>query len=550
MTKQRLRPVITIGVTLVIAVLIIGPLIALIGRTLLGSSLQQLGQQLSTPLTQTSLKHSLELGGTTVLLAILIATPLAWIMSKTRLARFNWLHWLFLVPFMTPPYINAMGWIYFFQPHGLLAQWLHDPSFSANFLFSPFGMALVMSLHLYPVAYLLLRTAIQQFNQRWLQASVVHGASKWRTLTRITLPLMLVPYLATWLLIFTKTLAEFGTPATFGRKIHYDVLTTTIQKDLSQWPLNFQNGVLTGSCLLIIALLAWSIQQLFVRRSKMTASVNQQVQLRLSPFATLLATSFTGILLLTAVGIPYSSIILQSLLKQRSVGVVAGNWTLSHYLDLLRFDSPAFQALATTVLLAVTIAVLNLLLGIFISVGSLATNQPRWLQKTLRLLGALPLAIPNVVLALSLMIFFSQLLSFTKLYGTLVPLLVADVILFLPTTVQYLTAALREFDTQLLQSARVFEPNRWRIMGKILFPMLLPALLNSFVMAFIATSRELVVALLLLPSGTTTISTFIYQSFEQGDASQGMALAVITVGLTFIITLIVDHTLNTAPHSN
>ncbi|MGO3491012.1 MAG: ABC transporter permease subunit [Lactiplantibacillus plantarum] len=181
------------------------------------------------------------------------------------------------------------------------------------------------------------------------------------------------------------------------------------------------------------------------------------------------------------------------------------------------------------------------MVGLFLSVGGLTKCFPKWLRQLCHTLGALPLAIPNVVLALSLMMLFSQVLAFTKLYGTLTILLIADVTLFLPTTVQYLTTALKAFDSELLASARIFEPSFSRIILKIALPILWPALLNSFVMAFIATSRELVVALLLLPSGMTTVSTFIYQSFEQGEAAAGMALAVLTVALTFIGLIAANH---------
>ncbi|MGA3459499.1 ABC transporter permease [Lactiplantibacillus plantarum] len=194
-----------------------------------------------------------------------------------------------------------------------------------------------------------------------------------------------------------------------------------------------------------------------------------------------------------------------------------------------------------TVGLALLISSLNVIVGLFLSVGSLTKRFPKWLRQLCHTLGALPLAIPNVVLALSLMMLFSQVLAFTKLYGTLTILLIADVTLFLPTTVQYLTTALKAFDSELLASARIFEPSFGRIILKIALPILWPALLNSFVMAFIATSRELVVALLLLPSGMTTVSTFIYQSFEQGEAAAGMALAVLTVALTFIGLIAANH---------
>jgi len=538
MTKRRSWTGLVTIFALLLALIIVGPLVTLIGQTLLGSQPAELIRRLSTPTILTSLGHSLMLGLGTIIGTTVIATPLAFIMTRTKLAQYTWLHWLLLVPFMTPPYINAMGWIYFFQPHGLLAQVF--PSSSLNFkgLFSPFGIILIMSLHLYPFAYLLLRNALAQFNQRWTQAAFVHGVSRLRTLTRVTLPILLVPYLAMWVLVFTKTLAEFGTPATFGRTIHFEVLTTTIQKDLSQWPLDFKGGVLAGTILLSLALFAWVAQQLLLKQPKIQMAHNQRPVINHRWTVTLAATLVVGTLLLVAIGIPYVSIIFQSLLKQRSAGLAIGNWTAEHYLALLRFDSPAFKALINTFGLAIIISIANLIIGTLISAASTTKRLPKSLRKIFHLLGSLPLAIPNVVLALSLMIFFSQLLAFTKLYGTISVLIIADIILFLPTTVQYMTTALQEFNDNFLNSARIFEASPSRIIFKIIIPVLMPALVNSFAMSFIATSRELVVALLLLPSGMTTISSFIYQAFEQGDASQGMALAVITVMITFIILLI------------
>ncbi|RMW50651.1 iron ABC transporter permease [Lactiplantibacillus pentosus] len=525
----------SVGGSLILAAIIIGPLIGLVGQTLLGQAPAALWHQLIQSQNQTSLQHSLFLGVGTMVLTTLIATPLALIMTRTPLAQYRWLQGLLLVPFMTPPYINAMGWIYFFQPHGLLAQL--SPTWHQHFqwLFSPAGMVLIMSLHLYPIAYLGLQTAFSQYNRRWTEAATVHGVSKWRQLTHISLPVMAVPYLAVWLLVFTKTLAEFGTPATFGRNIHFEVLTTTIQKDLSQWPLDFQNGVLTGTILLGLALTAWIVQQWLSRRPSVTLT-GQEPIITTRRGLIGLASSYTALLVGVAIILPYSAILAQSLFKQRSLGWQLSNLTLVHYLELLRFDSPAFQAMLTTLGLALLISSLNVLIGLYLSLGSLTNHLPNWLRQVNRILGALPLAIPNVVLALSLMILFSQWLAFTKLYGTLAILVIADITLFLPTTVQYLTAALKTFDGSLLQSARVFEPNFVRIIRKIALPILWPALANSLIMAFIATSRELVVALLLLPSGMTTVSTYIYQSFEQGEAASGMALAVITVVLTLLGT--------------
>ena len=66
--------------------------------------------------------NSLLLGALVVLVSTLLATPLAFLLSRTCLARHAWLDVVFMIPFMTPPYIASMGWILFMQKRGLFQQ--------------------------------------------------------------------------------------------------------------------------------------------------------------------------------------------------------------------------------------------------------------------------------------------------------------------------------------------------------------------------------------------------------------------------------------------
>ena len=59
--------------------------------------------------------NSLLLGICVVLCSTVIAVPTAFILARTQLAKHGWLDIVFMIPFMTPPYIASMGWILFMQ---------------------------------------------------------------------------------------------------------------------------------------------------------------------------------------------------------------------------------------------------------------------------------------------------------------------------------------------------------------------------------------------------------------------------------------------------
>lgn len=66
--------------------------------------------------------NSLLLGILVVMTSTIIATPLAFILVRTKYANKKWLDIVLMIPFMTPPYISSMGWILFMQKRGLFQQ--------------------------------------------------------------------------------------------------------------------------------------------------------------------------------------------------------------------------------------------------------------------------------------------------------------------------------------------------------------------------------------------------------------------------------------------
>lgn len=488
---------------------------------------------LGAPENLRMIANSLLLGVLVVLTSTVIAAPLAYLFSRTDMARHRAFDILFLVPFMTPPYIASMGWILFMQKRGLLSQLVPGLPDGAPVFFTLGGLVLVMSLHVFPFLLTLLRNAMDNIPSSLEESAAVLGAQFPLRCRRVLLPLLAGNYAIGALLVFVKTLSEYGTPYTLGRRIGFDVFTTDIHSYAAVAPISFGKAAVLASVLVTICLLLWMVQNAITRRKSYRLVGGRGVRLTLTPLrgaARVLAWGYVALVLLLAIGIPYFSVIATSLIRLRGYGLVAGNFTLAHYAELFADNENAVSAMANSLFLGVTAATLCAVLGTAVV---LAVRRAR--GRTGRLLeaaGLLPEMLPGIVLVIGLMLFWNGIYDVLPLYNTLGILVVTYTALFLPYTIQYVTSSFTQISGSLLDAGRVFSGSRFYIFRRITFPLLLKGIAAGWMMTFIISVRELVAPSLIAPPNTLVVSTYIMREFEQGSVSLGMCMAVLCVGLT------------------
>lgn len=494
---------------------------------------------LGAPENLRMIANSLLLGVLVVLTSTVIAAPLAYLFSRTDMARHRAFDILFLVPFMTPPYIASMGWILFMQKRGLLSQLVPGLPDGAPAFFTLGGLVLVMSLHVFPFLLTLLRNAMDNIPSSLEESAAVLGAQFPLRCRRVLLPLLAGNYAIGALLVFVKTLSEYGTPYTLGRRIGFDVFTTDIHRYAAVAPISFGKAAVLASVLVTICLLLWMVQNAITRRKSYRLVGGRGVRLALTPLrgaARVLAWGYVALVLFLAIGIPYFSVIATSLIRLRGYGLAAGNFTLAHYAELFADNENAVSAMANSLFLGVTAATLCAVLGTAVV---LAVRRAR--GKTGRLLeaaGLLPEMLPGIVLVIGLMLFWNEIYDILPLYNTLGILVVTYTALFLPYTIQYVTSSFTQISGSLLDAGRVFGGSRFYIFRRITFPLLLKGIAAGWMMTFIISVRELVAPSLIAPPNTLVVSTYIMREFEQGSVSLGMCMAVLCVGLTTAALLV------------
>lgn len=485
--------------------------------------------------------NTVTLGIYVVIFASIIAFPAAYIMAKTSIGRHKWIDIALLIPFMTPPYICSMGWIMFLQPNGFLYQLFPVSEGLEKMLFSLFGLVMVMGFNIFPFLYLMIKNALINVSENLNEAACVSGAKSGKIFVKITFPLIISAYIMGAMLVFVKAISEFGAPATFGTRIGFRVVTTDIHKYISMWPIDFGSATSIASLLLITCLAFWYIQNIVSSRYSYATVGGKGIRRNVKKSGVIksaLSYLYMISLLVISVGIPYFSIIATSFIKIRGNGLEKGNFTLEHFETVFSAGSSGVSAFTNSLIIALLTATICSLIGTVTAV--MVVKQKGKISKALDVISLMPNNVPAIILVIGLILFWNASWNRLNVYNTIWMLIITYIVFFIPYSVQYVKSSLSQIDNNLLSAGLVCGAGKFQVYLKILMPLIWPGILAGWAMTFTIAFRELVGALMVMPPSMKVISTYIYSQFEQGDAGQGMAMALISVVITIAILIVVN----------
>lgn len=530
--KQRL---ISAGTLAALLVLVALPLLFIVLQAIfpqfsagsLGDAFSGVSTLIADPQLPTMLGGTLWVACGVALMSVFIGLPLGVLRGLFTLPLPRLWDLLFLIPFLTPPYIAALSWMLMLQSNGYLQQltgWdLND------LLFSRAGIVVVMTLNIFPVVYFAVSRSLLASGQRLAIVARVHGASAWRAFWHITLPMLSPALAAGMLLAFTLAIEEYGVPAALGSRAGLVMLTVGIEKKLADWPIDLPGASLLSLLLIAVALLAWWLQKRLTGDKEVTSVTGKPGE---NSGAGLGWLTLPAVLFMAGVGglavlLPGTSMVLTSLMSTLSGGVHADNFTLRHFTALFALRGDALSALLTSLSLALASAWVVGLVGLL--AAWLVLVQKIKGSAIVDALSLLPAALPGVVVGVGLILLWNQPFWPVSPYNTWFMLLLSYCCLLLPWPVRYVGSALRQLGNNLEPAARVHGATALQALRLIVLPLVFPALLAAMLMVFAVASRELVTSLLLAPAGTQTVAVFIWRQFEQGSVGQGMAMASLTL---------------------
>jgi spermidine/putrescine transport system permease protein len=205
-------------------------------------------------------------------------------------------------------------------------------------------------------------------------------------------------------------------------------------------------------------------------------------------------------------------------------------FTLHWYGEFLR-NADLRSALATSAVVAAVTSAGAVLLGVL---SSIALVRQRFRGKAL--VSALllsPLVIPYVVFGISLLLLFHQL-GIPRGVPTVV---IGHIVITLPYTILVLVPRLEQIDRSLEDAAYDLGANRLRTFWSITLPLILPAVVSAFLIAFTTSFDEYAVASFVV-GARSTFPIYLYSALRfPSQLPQVIAVAVVVliVSLTVIV---------------
>ncbi len=232
-----------------------------------------------------------------------------------------------------------------------------------------------------------------------------------------------------------------------------------------------------------------------------------------------------------------------------------GKFTLFHWKRILASGiskTVLWKPLFNSISIGVSISFLAMIIGGFLAWVIARTDIP--FRKTIAAVAVIPYMIPSYIHALSWLTLFKndriggaaglfQYLTGSAppdwvSYGYL-PIVITLSIHYFPYTFLLVSAALRSIDSRLEESGEILGATRGHILRTITFPLVIPALLSSFILTFSRTIGIFGTPHFLgSPVRYFTLTTQIFSNINNRNTATGYILAFILLALSSVIIFI------------
>lgn len=491
-----------------------------------------------------ALKNTLIAATATMILGTLLAFPLAWLVGRTNLYGKKFFRSLFVLTYMVPPYVGAMAWLRLLNPNvGTLNQFfrllfgLGETPGPLN-IYTLGGLIWVLTTFYYPYAFITISRAMEKMDPSLEEASRISGASPFKTVLKVTLPMMTPSLIAGALLVFVCAASCYGIPSIIGAPGKVHTVTTRIieYNGLGTQGINDATGMAVFLMLMAIIILYISD---FVVAKKQYITVSGKstrpniVDLRAWRVPlTVLVSLFAVIVIL----IPFATILITSF--KMDIGKTlfeAGNFTTAQWTTIFS-RSETLDCLKNSLIFATITATVGIVVACTMSYLLQRTKiRGRKIPDFLITLGS---GTPSVVIALGLIMTMKGDFG-VSIYNTAYIMIIAYMIKYLMMGMRTVVSAMSQIHVSLEECSQIAGASWTRTMLKITGPLIFPSIAAGWFLIFIPSFYELSMTTLLYSNSTKTIGFQLYEYWTFTSQPQSCAMAfgilMIVVGLNFLL---------------
>lgn len=421
--------------------------------------------------------------------AIVIGVTLAWLVHRTDLPGRNIWSWMLALPLVIPPYVGAVAYLIFLGPRGWMYDlWNKTALFSGDYPFNMYtfwGAFFVLTMFTYPYVYIIVSAALRRMNRNYEEVARSQGMNMWEVFWKVNLPLLRPAIGAGGILVALYVVSDFGAIA----MLRYMTFTSAIYYQMGSYD-NLSATVLSVILIALTLIILW-IEGRMRRKGEYvqsaTGAINRPEPISLGKWKPI-ALGFSTLVFLVAVVLPIIVLIYWSV-----IGYQEGAFDNKFWVYVFNSFKVSGLAALVSMLLALPIIYLK-------------SRYPSIVSEVIEKLSYSGYALPGVIVALGIIFVFNN----TPLYNTVILLVIAFVIRFLPQAMQAQEASLSLLSPRIDEAAQSLGYPPWKVMFTVILPSILPGILAGGALVFVSSMKELPATLLLRPPGFDTMAIRIW----------------------------------------
>ncbi len=460
--------------------------------------------------------------------------------TRTPIPAKGMLRILTILPIITPPFVIGLAIILLFGRAGALSVFLEsafgiEPS---RWIYGLFGVWLAQMLAFTPIAFLVLIGVVEGVSPAMEEAAQTLRASRWRTFTTVTLPLIRPGLANAFLLGFIESLADFGNPMVLGGD--FEVLSTSTFYAI----VGAQNDQARAAVLAIV-LLGFTLSAFYAQRR----------WLGRKSYTTLTGKGDSGVhptlprnltWTVYAVVLPWAALtfIIYAMIMFGGFVKLWGfnhSFTLDHYIEAfgiawgqhgIVWAGAAWNSFSTTLMVSAISTVPTAIIGLL--TAYLLVRQRFHGQDAFEFGTMLSFAIPGTVIGISYILAFN--VPPIELTGTGAILVICFVFRNMPVGVRAGIAAMSQIDKSLDESSLTLGANSFTTLRRVVLPLLRPAIVAAIVFSFVRAMTAISAVIFLVSARYDMATSYIIGRVENGD--YGLAIAYSSV-LILVMVLVI-----------
>ena len=503
----------------------------------------------------TPLMNTVLLSVGSCIVAILFGGVFAFLITRTNLSCRKYLSSIFIFPYIMPQWTLAVVWQNLFNSNavtgtsnGLLTS-LFNVQMPLWWCKGLFPSLIVLGMHYAPFAYILIGGIFRNMDANLEEAATILDTPKWKTMFRITLPMVKPAILSTILLVFGSSMGSYPVP-------HYLGLATLSTKYVSM------NSKYTGEAsILAIIMMIFGVAIMLLNQRSLKSRKNYTTVTGKSGQISKINLGRTGRVVIAVILIiitfftsifPIISFAFETFLPNPgdysflytgdANNLTTKWWVTSENVTEngmygqkgILYNNTIWTAFKGTMLVSVSCALIAGTIGTLIGYAVSKNRRSRW-ANYVNSVAFLPYLMPSIAVGVAFFILFSN--QYFNLFNTYALLIIAGTIKYIPFASRSSLNSMLQLSGEIEEAAVIQDVPWIKRMTHIIIPIQKSSIISGYLLPFMTCLRELSLFMLLCVQGFILSTTLDY--FDE----MGLYAFSSGINLILIVTILICNAL-------